>query len=156
MIQRHNSDLDIGERFTRESNRLPARDLDRVANAYRELLQSIGEDVNREGLQRTPDRAARALDFLTQGYTQNLDEILNEILSITLCEKLQGARRPIRGSLETFAINIFPNALKQFAVRVRNSVEISRWQAIALSRETFPNIKIGIMTLNHKWSFQLA
>ena len=77
MIQRHNSDLDIGEGFTRESNRLPERDLDRVANAYRELLQSIGEDVNREGLQRTPDRAARALEFLTQGYRQNLDEILN-------------------------------------------------------------------------------
>ena len=77
MIQRHNSDLDIEERFTRESNRLPERDLDSVANAYRELLQSIGEDVNREGLQRTPDRAARALEFLTQGYRQNLDEIIN-------------------------------------------------------------------------------
>jgi GTP cyclohydrolase I len=77
MIQRHNSDLDIGEGFTPESNRLPERDLDRVANAYRELLQSIGEDVNREGLQRTPDRAARALEFLTQGYRQNLDEIIN-------------------------------------------------------------------------------
>ena len=77
MIQRHNSDLDIGERFTRESNRLPERDLDRIANAYRELLQSIGEDVNREGLQRTPGRAARALEFLTQGYRQNLDEIIN-------------------------------------------------------------------------------
>src|SRR5205807_9360737 len=77
MIQRHNSDLDIGEGFTRESNRLPERDLDRVANAYRELLQSIGEDVNREGLQRAPGRAARALEFLTQGYRQNLDEIIN-------------------------------------------------------------------------------
>src|SRR5438105_14445225 len=77
MIQRHNSDLDIGERFTRESNRLPERELDRIAKAYRELLQSIGEDVNREGLQRTPDRAARALEFLTQGYRQNLDEIVN-------------------------------------------------------------------------------
>jgi GTP cyclohydrolase I len=77
MIQRHNSDLDFGERFTRESNRVPERDLDRIANAYRELLQSIGEDVNREGLQRTPDRAARALEFLTQGYRQNLDEIIN-------------------------------------------------------------------------------
>ena len=77
MIQRRNSDLDIGERFTRESNRLPDRDLDRIANAYRELLQAIGEDVDREGLQRTPDRAARALEFLTQGYRQNLDEIIN-------------------------------------------------------------------------------
>ncbi len=77
MIQRHNSDLDIGERFTRERNRLPERDLDRIANAYRELLQAIGEDVDREGLRRTPDRAARALEFLTQGYRQNLDEIIN-------------------------------------------------------------------------------
>jgi GTP cyclohydrolase IA len=77
MIQRHNSDLDIEERFTRENNRLLERDLDTIANAYRELLQSIGEDVNREGLQRTPDRAARALEFLTQGYRQNLDEIIN-------------------------------------------------------------------------------
>ena len=77
MIQRHNSDLDIEERFTRENNRLLERDLDTIANAYRELLQSIGEDVNREGLQRTPDRAARSLEFLTQGYRQNLDQIIN-------------------------------------------------------------------------------
>jgi len=77
MIQGRHTDLDIEERFTRESNRLLERDLDRIANAYRELLQSIGEDVDREGLQRTPDRAARSLEFLTQGYRQNLDEIIN-------------------------------------------------------------------------------
>jgi GTP cyclohydrolase I len=77
MIQRRNSDIDIEERLTRESNRLREKDLDRIADAYRELVQAIGEDVDREGLQRTPDRAARALEFLTQGYRQNLDEIIN-------------------------------------------------------------------------------
>jgi len=77
MIQRSNSDLDVEERFTREGNRLRESDLDRIADAYRELLQGIGEDAGREGLQRTPDRAARALEFLTQGYRQNLDEIIN-------------------------------------------------------------------------------
>jgi len=77
MIQRRNSDLDIEERLTRENNRLREKDLDRIADAYRELVQAIGEDVDREGLQRTPDRAARALEFLTQGYRQNLDEIIN-------------------------------------------------------------------------------
>ena len=77
MIQRRHSELDVEERFTRESNRLPERDLDRIANAYRDLLQSVGEDVDREGLLRTPDRAARALEFLTQGYRQNLKEIIN-------------------------------------------------------------------------------
>jgi GTP cyclohydrolase IA len=77
MIQRRNSDLEVEERFTCERNRLPERDLDRIANAYRELLQAIGEDADREGLRRTPDRAARALEFLTQGYRQSLDEIIN-------------------------------------------------------------------------------
>jgi GTP cyclohydrolase I len=77
MIQRRNSDLDVEERFTREGNRLPERDLDRIANSYRELLQGIGEDTDREGLLRTPHRAARALEFLTQGYRQDLDAIIN-------------------------------------------------------------------------------
>ena len=77
MIQRRNSDLDVEERFTGERNRLPERDLDKIANSYRELLQAIGEDIDRDGLLRTPDRAARALEFLTQGYRQDLDAIIN-------------------------------------------------------------------------------
>ena len=77
MIQRGNSDLETEQPLTRESNRLGEKDLDRIADAYRELLQSVGEDIEREGLQRTPDRAARALEFLTQGYRQNLDQIIN-------------------------------------------------------------------------------
>jgi GTP cyclohydrolase I len=77
MIQRSNSDLEVEERFTREANRLRESDLDKIADAYRELLQGVGEDTDREGLRRTPDRAARALEFLTQGYRQNLDEIIN-------------------------------------------------------------------------------
>jgi GTP cyclohydrolase IA len=77
MIQGSNSDLNVEERFTREANRLRESDLDRIADAYRELLQGVGEDTDREGLRRTPDRAARALEFLTQGYRQNLDEIIN-------------------------------------------------------------------------------
>ena len=78
MIQRRNSDLDIEERFTRDRNRLPEKDLGKITKAYRELLQGIGEDVDREGLRRTPDRAARALEFLTQGYRQDLEEVIND------------------------------------------------------------------------------
>jgi GTP cyclohydrolase I len=78
MIQRRNFNLDIEERFTRESNRLAEKKLGSIAKAYRELLQGIGEDLDREGLRRTPDRAARALEFLTQGYRQNLEEIIND------------------------------------------------------------------------------
>jgi len=77
MIQPRHSDLDIEERFICEANRLSEKDLRRIAKAYWELLLGIGEDLDREGLRRTPDRAARALEFLTQGYRQNLDEIIN-------------------------------------------------------------------------------
>ena len=42
------------------------------------LLEAIGEDPNRQGLLRTPIRAARALEFLTNGYRQNLDDIVND------------------------------------------------------------------------------
>jgi GTP cyclohydrolase I len=78
MIQGSNSDLELEEPFTRESVRLPEKRLNKIADAYRELLQDIGEDVNREGLLRTPERAARALEFLTNGYRQNLEEVIND------------------------------------------------------------------------------
>jgi len=78
MIQRPNSDLAIEERFTRETNRLRERDLGRIVTSYRELLNAVGEVADREGLRRTPDRAARAFEFLTQGYRQDLDEIIND------------------------------------------------------------------------------
>ena len=48
-----------------------------LQDAYRNLLEAIGEDPDRQGLLRTPIRAARALEFPTQGYRQNLDEIVN-------------------------------------------------------------------------------
>jgi GTP cyclohydrolase I len=44
---------------------------------YSEIITAIGEDVSREGLQDTPKRAATAFKFLTQGYEQNLEEVLN-------------------------------------------------------------------------------
>ena len=44
---------------------------------YKQLIESIGEDVNREGLLKTPARAAKAFQFLTKGMTQDLEEIVN-------------------------------------------------------------------------------
>lgn len=44
---------------------------------YKDLLKKIGEDHEREGLLDTPDRAAKALEFLTQGYHQKLENIIN-------------------------------------------------------------------------------
>lgn len=44
------------------------------------LLTELGEDITREGLVDTPKRAVKALQFLTEGYRQNIDEIVNNAL----------------------------------------------------------------------------
>ncbi|WP_347178874.1 GTP cyclohydrolase I FolE [Roseofilum capinflatum] len=48
-----------------------------MEQAVRTLLLGLGEDPDREGLQDTPKRVVKALQFLTSGYHQSLDELLN-------------------------------------------------------------------------------
>jgi len=48
-----------------------------MGELVRSLLKRLGEDPSRDGLQRTPERVARALRFLTSGYRSQADEILN-------------------------------------------------------------------------------
>lgn len=48
-----------------------------LAAHYRALMRGIGEDVAREGLVGTPERAAKAFEFLTRGYQQDVAELLN-------------------------------------------------------------------------------
>ncbi len=54
--------------------------LSKLTGAYHELLLDIGEDPTRDGLQKTPSRAAKALLYLTRGYEQDLGELINGAL----------------------------------------------------------------------------
>ena len=49
---------------------------EQIASHYREILRLLGEDPEREGLVKTPERVAKALQFLTQGYCQDGAEII--------------------------------------------------------------------------------
>ncbi len=51
-----------------------------LKNNYQEIIRSVGEDTEREGLLKTPERAAKAMQFLTQGYTMDAREIIQSAI----------------------------------------------------------------------------
>src|SRR5690606_23488117 len=51
-----------------------------MIEAFATIIKSIGEDLERPGLVDTPKRAAKAFEFLTRGYHQDLDEVINNAL----------------------------------------------------------------------------
>jgi GTP cyclohydrolase IA len=63
-----------------DAGTVPVASVESMAAHYRELLVGLGEDVEREGLLDTPTRAVKAMKYLTRGYHQNLDEIVNNAL----------------------------------------------------------------------------
>jgi GTP cyclohydrolase I len=54
--------------------------IDQLANSYSTLLTTIGEDITREGILKTPVRAAKAMQFLTHGYDLNPADILKSAM----------------------------------------------------------------------------
>ncbi len=53
---------------------------DSIANSYENVISELGEDVSREGLLKTPERASKAMQFLTHGYDLDAEEILRSAL----------------------------------------------------------------------------
>ena len=51
--------------------------LDNISKHYKAIINDLGEDSSREGLLDTPKRAAKAMQFLTQGYNLKLEDIVN-------------------------------------------------------------------------------
>jgi GTP cyclohydrolase I len=59
---------------------IPSKSADSIASHMKEVLRALGEDPEREGLLRTPDRAEKALRYLTSGYHTDIHDIVNGAL----------------------------------------------------------------------------
>lgn len=56
---------------------LPERTIEEIASHYEAIIRLLGEDLEREGLVKTPMRAAKAMAYVTRGYRQDPDAIIN-------------------------------------------------------------------------------
>jgi GTP cyclohydrolase IA len=78
--QNHETELEAAERRIASLRPCGAAKLAGMERSFRKLLESVGEDPERQGLLRTPHRAASAFEFLTNGYRQSLDAIVNDAI----------------------------------------------------------------------------
>ena len=53
-----------------------------IEKLVQQLLKELGEDPHREGLQKTPERVTKALEYLTSGYDKKVEEVLNDALFV--------------------------------------------------------------------------
>ncbi len=109
-----------------------------VADHMRKILQSIGEDPSRDGLRRTPERFEKAFRFLTSGYQQDPEKLLNgamftvcydqmvlvkDIEFYSLCEHhllpfLENATSPTFPTKKWSALSKIPRLVNMFARRL--------------------------------------
>jgi GTP cyclohydrolase IA len=76
----HETEFEAAERRIRGIPRCGAARVASMEQSFLALLEAIGENPEREGLIKTPSRAARAFEFLTAGYRQSLENIVNNAL----------------------------------------------------------------------------
>lgn len=59
-----------------------------MKEAYENIINAVGEDLSRPGLQDTPKRAAKAMQFLCNGYDKTVDEVVNNALFPSDCNEI--------------------------------------------------------------------
>jgi len=82
------SSVDSNSNASSNTDSSASENLNRMAGAYRTLLECIGEDPQRHGLQATPMRAAKALAYFTKGYETDLNEIVNGAIFAEDCSEM--------------------------------------------------------------------
>ncbi len=75
-------------KFYKKTEEYGEAGLESMAKNYHEIIKSIGEDPDREGLQKTPERIAKAMQFLTQGYNQDAEGVVKSAMFKEECSEM--------------------------------------------------------------------
>jgi len=86
-VKRKMVDDDDVEGYSKTDNYHPVT-VKRVADKYRTILKDLGENPEREGLLKTPDRYEKAMRYLTSGYHANIKDIVNDALFSVKCDEM--------------------------------------------------------------------
>ena len=81
------------------SKELSQETIEKIAEHYKAIISLIGEDVTREGLLKTPMRAAKAIAYVTRGYRQDPDEIINNAIFTH-----EGSRMVVVNDIEFYSL----------------------------------------------------
>jgi GTP cyclohydrolase I len=74
------TEMEAAERRIKNLPRCGEATIASLERSFHDLLVGVGEDPKRQGLLKTPNRAARAFEFITNGYRQNLDDVVNDAI----------------------------------------------------------------------------
>ena len=78
---KHYKDEDLDFEINhRQENLFSGKKTKALSEHYRKIIEALGEDTSREGLQKSPERVARAMQYLTQGYNSDPFEIMRSAL----------------------------------------------------------------------------
>jgi GTP cyclohydrolase IA len=80
IVRTFDPEIETEDRLAQHGEPLAPGQVGKLTKIYHDLLDAIGEDSTRQGLVKTPARAARAMEFLTQGYRQSVEEIINDAI----------------------------------------------------------------------------
>lgn len=59
-----------------------------MEKAIKQIIRDIGEDPNREGLLNTPERVKKSYEFLTRGYRQDIEKVINDAVFDEECDDM--------------------------------------------------------------------
>ncbi len=81
-------DFEITDRYYTKIESYGMDTLDQLSDNYRSIIEHLGEDPQREGLLKTPERIAKAMQFLTQGYGQDAEAVIRSAMFSEECSEM--------------------------------------------------------------------